>query len=294
MAEAMKSNSPVFSRGTSRDFFLDSRSYTDFDTTRPDFRRMSGCTEPRNEDRGPKRIKTVIQGAGGGGGDGQDRAIVQTILRGEFVSWEEGFVEETKLRGSTVLGGHNRCKWAVANGLVLREEAEPSDFTRDDFDRSLELYGIAHDILPLMPRIFDAVKLQLEYIEENGALDHMVEVLDAHYPRHSNVAEVLGENVAQIYIENHHPHAGLNRNKKAKKRDEGIDIQGYHESRMAAFADIRNGSFVSNEERGYRLGAFLLRNSAARTVLGSLQPNTEFFDIHLGEFGLQFVEREAL
>jgi hypothetical protein len=294
MAEAFKPNSPVFSQDISREFFLDPRSYTDFDTTRPDFRRMSGCTEPRNEDRGSKRIKTVIQGAGGGGGDGQDRAIIQTILRGELVSWEEGFAEETKIRGSTVLGGHSRCKWAMANGVVLREEADPSDFTQDDFDRSLDLYGIERDVAPLMPRIFDAVKMQLEYIEENGALDHMVEVMDAHYPRHSNVAEVLGENVAQIYVENHHPHAGLNRDKKAKKRNEGSDIQGYHESRMAAFADIRNGNFVSNEERGYRLGAFLLRNSAARTVLGSLQPNTEFWDIQLGEHGLLFAEREGL
>jgi hypothetical protein len=294
LAEAIGFSSPVYSREASRLYFLDTRSYTDFNTTRPDFRRMSGCTEPRNEDRGNKRIKTVIQGAGGGGGDGQDRAIVQTILRDQLVTWEEGFAEETKIRGSTVLGGHSRCKWATANGVILREEADPSDFTHDDFDRSLRLYGVEEDIRPLMPRIFDAVKLQLEYIEENDSLEHMIEIMDVHYPNHSNVAEVLGENLAQIYVENHHPHAGLNRDKKAKQRDKGIDIQGYHESRRAAYADIRNGNFVSNQERGYRLGAFLLRNSAARTILGSLQPNTEFWDIHPGEHGLLFVEREEL
>jgi hypothetical protein len=294
MAETTPTNIPVYSREASRNFFLDTRSYTDFDTTRPDFRRMVGCTEPRNEDRGSKRIKTVIQGAGGGGGEGQDRAIVQTILSGQLVTWEQGFSEETQLRGGTVLGGHDRCKWAMSNAAVLREEAEPSDFTQDDFNRSLRIYGVEEDIRPLMPCIFEAVNLQLEYVEEEGSLEHMLEIMDAHYPIHSNVAGVIGENVAQIYIENHHPHAGLNRDKKAKQRDKGDDIQGYHESRRAAFADIRNGNFVSNAERGYRMGAFLLRNAAARTILGSLQPSTEFWDIELGERGLLFVEREGL
>jgi hypothetical protein len=294
MAETNSSTSPVYSREASKAFFLDSRSYSDFDTTRPDFRRMINCTEPRNEDRGDKRIKTVIQGAGGGGGEGQDRAIVLTIKRNHLVTWEEGFEEEKRLRGSSVLGGHTRCKWAMANGVVLKEEVDPSDFTMDDYDRSLRLYSIEEDIRPLMPQIFDAAKVQLEYIEEEGSLDHMVDVMDALYPKHSNVAGVIGENVAQIYMESHHSHAGLNRDKKAKQRDKGIDIQGYHESRRAAFDDIRNGDFVSNVERGYRLAAFLLRNSASRTILGSLQPNTEFWDIHQGEHGLLFVEREGL
>jgi hypothetical protein len=73
-----------------------------------------------------------------------------------------------------------------------------------------------------------------------------------------------------------------------------LDIQGYHESRRAAFDDIRNGNTMSSAERGYRIAAFLLRNSAARTVLGSLQPNTEFWDIQQGEQGLSFSKRESL
>jgi hypothetical protein len=285
---------PTYSQDASRDFFLDSRSYTDFDTTRPDFRRIIACAEPRNEDRGPKKIKTAIQTAGAGAGDAEDRAIAQTIIRNHLVTLDQAFKEEAALRGTSVLGGHPRCKFVLANGVVLREEIDPSDFTMDDLDRTLRDYGIEEQIRPLMPHIFDAAKVQLDYVEEAGSLDNIIGLIDEHYPDHSNVAAVHGENVAQIYVENHHPHAGLNRDKKAKQRNKGIDIQGYHESRRAAYEDILNSYDLSRVERGYRIAAFLLRSAASRKVLGSLQPNTEFWKITQGEKGLLIAQQEGL
>jgi hypothetical protein len=287
---------PVYSLDASRDYFLDPNSYTRFDLT-DDFRIPIACAEPRNEIR-EKKILTAIQGAGGGAGEAQDRAVEDTILNNfDTVSTYEAFLRETTERGTSVLGGHPRCKFLLANTVVLKEEAESSDFTLDNFHRSLRRYEIGADILPLMPAINNAVKGQLEFVNSVGDLDDMVPLIDRVYSDHANVAHVHGDNQAEIYIENHHPHVGLNRDKKAKQRDLGIDIQGYHESRLAGYEELVR----HNRERGvtklataYRVGAFFLRSAASRTVLGSLRPNTEFYDLEQDNYGLKITQQEGL
>jgi hypothetical protein len=284
---------PVYSLDASREYFLDPYSYTDFDTTRPDFRRMVGCVEPRNEARGSKKIKSVIQTAGGGVGEALDRANTVYGHAGRFIGIEDALDEETKLRGETVLGGHFRCKFVIGMPLILAEMINLSDYAKEDFEKTARMYQIAEDLKPVMPKIIDAAKVQLEHIEEKGATESLVEAVHQHYPEHSNVCEVIDENQSEIYITNHTRHAALNRDKKAKQREIGNDIQGYHESRRAGFGDIFT-SDLDREQRTYRIGAFMLRSTASRKVLISLRPNTEAYEVTRGEKGLVIARQEGL
>jgi LmbE family N-acetylglucosaminyl deacetylase len=278
---------------TSRTFFTHPNSYAPFSVTK-DKRRVIACVEPRNEVRNnDEAILTAIQTAGGGAGEAVDRAVEETAYSGEFMDINDALGQEAIERGN-VLGGHYRCKFIGGMVLVFAEMANPSEFTLQDLENTLDAYYISEDLHPVMPRVYDSVKRHHDHIQETEVSEALIDKLGQHYPNHRNVAEVHGENVSQLYITNDHPHVGLDRDRKAQFREVGIDIQGYHESRRAAFDDIATSYKLNREARTLRIGAQLLRNSATRTVLGGLQPNTEFWQVSQGRDGLSFTQQEGL
>jgi hypothetical protein len=282
------------SLAASRDFFTSTYSYTTFDYTRPDYRFILDCIEPRNQLRQDgKKVKTAAQTAGAGAGEGHDRALAETALGGELVKVEDALAQEIEERGNVVLGSHWRCAFIGGMLLVLAEESSPGDFTRYNYERTFQRYGIAEQMKPVMPKIQDAAKRQLDHAVQNGFAEDLAEVIDRSYPNHANVHPVIGENVARIWVENHHPHIGLNREKKARKRqEEGLDIQGYHENRRAVY-DLINSYDLKRRERLYRIGAFASRNAAARTVLTHKYPDTEFYEVSLGKSGITIMQQEG-
>jgi LmbE family N-acetylglucosaminyl deacetylase len=282
-----------YSLDVSRAFFTHPNSYTPFSVTN-DKRRVIACVEPRNEVRAPgEKILTALQTAGGGAGEALDRAVEETAYTGDFHDIGSALDDEVKERGD-VLGGHYRCKFIGGMGLVLAEMARPSDFTMHDFERTLADYDIAEDVLPVMPRVSDSVKRHYDHVQQAEVSEALIDALGQHYPNHRNVADVHGDNTSQLYVTNDHSHVGLDRDRKASFREVGIDVQGYHESRRATFDDIATSYRLNREERTLRIGAQLLRNSATRTVLGGLQPNTEFWHVSQSRDGLLIVQQEGL
>jgi LmbE family N-acetylglucosaminyl deacetylase len=283
----------MYSLDISRAYFTHPKSYVPFSVTK-DKRRAIACIEPRNEvHEDGEEILTAIQTAGGGAGEAVDRAIQETAYTGEFKDIDDALEDEVAERGN-VLGGHYRCKFIGGMVLVFAEMAQPSDFTLHDLERTLADYNIAEDVQPVMPRVGDSVKRHHDHIQVTAVSETLIDKLAQHYPDHRNVANVHGDNVSQLYVTNDHPHVGLDRYTKASFREVGIDIQGYHESRRAAFDDIATSYALKREARTLRIGAQLLRNSATRTVLGGLQPNTEFWKVSQGRSGLLITEQKSL
>lgn len=277
-------------QASSEIFFTDSHSYTGFDLT-SEGRRYNACEEPRNEvrERG-KPIPTAIQTAGGGGGEGFDRAITQTVMTGDLMPWAEGTRQEKTLRGNIAMGGHlNVCKFIDGIVLVENEIITPSDFTREDYERTWRMYDIEEDMTPVLPKVQDAVKRQQEHTAKHGTSD----VLNIIDPEH--LKEVEGSNLAGIYVTNHHPHLGLDRDKKARLSDEegAFPLQGYHQSRRAAYLDLYN-SYSRRDVRTVRMCALLARLSAVRTVLGQLREDTKFYEAVPGPHGLVIFQQEGL
>lgn len=286
-------------RAASEEFFTDPRSYRSFDLTR-DFRQIIACVEPRNEKKEPgKRVKTAVQTAGGGAGEAFDRAISQTAAREELVTVEDGFLQERNRRGETVLGAHHSCKFVDGMLHIEDEIIDPSDFTLDDLERTLQRYGLREDIEPIIHSVQEAAKMQREHTLVHGS-SNLQSLIDKSYPRHSNLAHVIGTNLSSIYVTNQHPYIGLDRDRKARLSEgetEGhaTPLQGYHESRRAAFLDIFHTYYRLNaRERQYRVGAFALRSSASRTVLGRLREGTQFYELKQGPNGIVIAEQDGL
>jgi hypothetical protein len=181
----------------------------------------------------------------------------------------------------------------LAHTAIKQEQANPSQATLEDVEKSLWRIKRNMRVMPLIGALTDAAAAQLATSETHGINEGFLDKLSEHYPKHRNVVEVVGENQAQVYVVNHSHLVGLNRNRKASLlTEEGVDAQFYHESRGAAFADMFRvyGQGIAAEKMGrramdYRLGALALRSSASQTVLTSLRP-TEVYELVHSSSGL--------
>lgn len=282
-------------------FIINSHNYTEFDLTRPDFCGIYDCIDPRNVVRGmvagtsSRRIKTAYQTAGGGAGVVDDRALYETVKSDDVVSVQKALEIEKNARGATVLDVHSMCKFITAISDVKQEMANPSDVTMDGVERTLFAHRPSEkeQILHLMPELQTAAVLQLEEMENYGMHPGVLEIFDEGYPAHANVKDVFGDNRASVYVINHSQRAGLDRNNKARMLvEQNTDIQFYHESRGAAFADYVRlyGSateIMSGPDLHFMLGAFTLRSCATETVLCDLNP-TEVWEVTHNTVGLHF------
>lgn len=267
-------------------FILDTHNYTEFDLTRPDFCGIYDCLDPRTVVRGlitgtkNRKIKTAYQTAGGGAGIVDDIALAETVRRGEVVGASEALELAKNVRGATVLDGHRRCKFLLALAHIKQEAASPSEQTLDSFDRSLWRYRQSSwkRVARHLPRLSEGAQAHLDNMDSYGMSEAFLRELDESYPHHANVKEVYGENQAGVYLINHSQRVGLDRNQKAQLlAEDDLDIQFYHESRGAGFADtirVFESGFenLSRRQLELNMGAFTLRSCAAETVLCNLRP----------------------
>lgn len=254
----------------------DPSNYARFDLT-ADLRRMIGCIDPRAEQR-QKRMMVIIQTPGGGVGEGNDRALVRRALFGyDLMSIADGAAEEAYTRPYTVLGAHKRCAYAGNVALINAEQAKPGDFTRDNIDRWMRWYGLADDASTYLPRLADASGRMADMmITEEGGASSVVDVVGGLYPQHANVATMVGDGNGQLYVVDHHPHVGLDRERL--HNSEHIVAQVYHDNLGAELLDLQANLSMPGAVRGCRAAAAIMRSAATLTVISGAHPDIAAFE----------------
>lgn len=272
----------------SQEFFTDPQSYTAFDLDESE-RRILGCIDPR--DQVSDRLLTVVQTPGGGVGSGLDRSIARTAITGEAVTFQESVTVDRNVRPSFILSAHYDCKLAKSVPAVLDEMANPTPFTEFTAERWIDYYGLYRDITrPVLSKVQDAAKkLQEEKYkeyEEEELLNSVSRLYDAE-----NLVTMAGENRARIYMVNHHPNVGLDRQKK-HRGENPLKVQGYHDSLGATVDELRRFGLSrrSHEQRKYVLGAHVLKAAAVRSVIGDA--GTYYYEGYRTARGLRVVEAE--
>jgi len=255
--------------------FTDPDMYEGFDLTR-DRRRILGCIDPRPE-QDIDHMKVKVQTTGGGAGNAHDTALVMISEDDEalhgFIDGQTamvtGLVRDRDIRRDAMVRDvHRGCKFLDAIVIVLEEEADPSEFTKDTLGRWTRQYAVHGDAEKYTTKMIGAAARLRDNVLDQGIGD-ILETADGMFPTHPNVHTMVGDNRARIHIVNHHPYVGLNRQAVHYPADgNGVVIQAYHDS-LAATADSINNVDASPDTRGRFAGAMLLRAAAARTVLGS-------------------------
>jgi hypothetical protein len=268
-------------------FFMDPKHYQPFDLSK-DYKRMLGCIDPRDEESAD--VKVLVQTPGGSAGEAHDAALARTMITGKTVGMIDGLYEAHKSHLATVMGAHVSCKFIDGITSILAEESTPTDFTRDSVERWAKYYQLADDVLPNLGAISIAALMQQETAAKLDP-ETLLNLTDELSPKHANIARMVGVNNARVYVVNHHPYVGLDRESKRQYRR--LEIQGYHDSLRAAIEGLKNTTSVNAQERGLRLTALMLRSAAARTVLGSLHDDTQYVEVKPGEDGLKFEKLAA-
>lgn len=251
----------------SRQFFESHNSYGPFSLTH-DKRMIVGCIEPRDlENIAAGEHPTIIQTGGGGVGEGVDAALAMSSIGDRRVSIEEGMDADRQQRTLTVFGAHFDCTFVKGLVAVTAEMAEPSDFTRDSFERWVRYLNERDALHANLGEIMVAAAVEAEHLERRGSLGHLIDHADSLYPDHANVGHPRGENTARVYVVNMHPHVGKNRNMKPNDPAEAAKILGYHESLAAAFNNLRADNRLSNDIRTRRATSLVLRAASTRTVI---------------------------
>lgn len=266
----------------SLEFFTDPQSYTAFDLDESQ-RRILGCIDPRDQEA--TKLLTLVQTAGGAVGTGLDYAIARTAATGHTTTIEQGIVADRNVRRSTKLGAHANCKFVAGIPVVLDEMVDPTDFTQNGVERWINYYEFGDDITTsVFRKVQDSARrLRERSYDEAALLDNVDRLYDT-----KNVVDMSGDNTAQIYVVNHHPHVGLNRQKKHREAD--IQVQGYHDSLGATIGDVL-ASRMTRKGRTYVLASLILKEAAVRTVIGD--ESTLHYEGRMTERGLQVVEAET-
>lgn len=269
-----------FEFARSRDFFADPSSYRQFDLVCGNT--LLNCIEPR--DQVGKVPKTVMQTPGGAYGESHDAALTHAALTGEIIPLSAALCEDASVRRTTLLGAHrNGCKFLTNIVAILNEEAEPSDFTQGAIERWSTTYDLREVVDDNLPRITVAAARLRDFLREKG-VGYIEQATETLYPHQDTVIDVSGIHPAHIYVTNHHPHLGLDREKK--HRQEGLTILGYHDSLRAVVDDLSHTYGLSPEARGLRLAAIFTRSAATRTALLGLGVR-ECYEVTPGQHGPQ-------
>jgi hypothetical protein len=270
----------------SLDFFTDPNSYKPFSLEPNTLRRVLACIDPRDEHQ-VDPLPVAVQTSGGAIGEGVDSAVALTAVNGEPRTIQEGIDADLSVRHGLKLAAHQSCKFVGYLAVVLNEMASPSDFTLDTLGRYVSFYQFEDVVTPsALSSIQDGVRVVAEQdLDEHALVSHV----DGLYPEH-NVSTMVGDNHASIYVVNHHPHAGLDRT--LKHREEGLSVQGYHDSLAATIADLEL-SRLDPEIRVARLIAQLLRATAVRTVIGSGHDDMIYLEVQMTEHGPQINEVDS-
>ena len=279
----------------SRDFFMSPDNYAPIATVLGDDGeklKIVDCIDPRGK-KSTNPIKTSIQTGGGVVGVGLDQAIAMSLDRGHFTNLKTGIAVESAF--SRYVGDvHHTCAFIGKIIPVVSEMQAPSEQTLQTIDRWLYLhnhYTQGTVTRRVMGKVISASAYQLEYLEAKGHLKKINDYVDWLWPHHANVAEMEGEPLARFWIDNHSENMGLDREKK--HRESRLVIKAYHNSVGAGISEIANGTDHVGKEKEYKLGAWLLRGAATRTLLGGQHDDMEFLDVLPRQAGSLEIVRAA-
>jgi hypothetical protein len=297
----------------SLEVFTDPTTYQGFDLT-PDGRRMVVCLDPRDEedqrrratamhdgvveaiDRHERRqqrqrkLPVAVQTGGGASGKGVDSSLALTAFEGRLVTLDEGLRYDSELQRSTLAGAHIGCRFNMGIMAVVQEMIEPSDITNDTF-RSLakryELTGAGID--QRRDEIRAAAELLLPQLVELTP-EAILDTVNQLYPYHQNVVSMRGENRAGLYILNHHPYVGLNRN-RVHRGNNPLVVQAYHDSVRATLDSLMGTVGMPSGVKELRQAALLARIAATRTILCADTPDMKYLNVVPTSRGIQ-IEQE--
>lgn len=281
MGEFSQSQSEV---ARSIEFFTNPESYKPFELDAQQSRAI-GCIDPRDQET-ERQLRVVVQTAGGAAGEGTDAAIAFRVSgRMPNATIKDGLSEDLTVRHTARLCAHHACKFIGALPEVLEEMAEPSDFTEDAVRRWSKYYEVG-ELLGSDERkkVAEAARdMHKDAPSEADLLDH----IDRLYPDASNVVNMRGENNAKLYVVNHHPFVGLDR--EQKHREERLEVHGYHDSLAASLSDLWLARLPSDVLRP-RVISLILRAAAVRTLIGGVDGDTTFLEVQQTPNGPQVTE----
>ncbi len=200
-------------------------------------------------------------------------------------SIEDGLLEDGTVRHVARLCAHHACKYIGSLPHVLEEMASPSEFTQTSFDRWVHYYELGSYFNDDDTKaVQESAATLAQDIHEESVL---LEVVDRMYPSSNNVVKMNGTNNAGIYVVNHHPYVGLDRQKK--HREENLQVQGYHDSLAASIGDLLMAR-LKPEVLHKRLSAHVLRAAAVRTLIGGVDGSTTYLEVQPTAHGPQINE----
>ena len=270
---ATRTREPLTSEQQSLNYFSHPTGYTPNLSRTKDGLIIVGCIEPRTlaavepgRETVPDVPKNIIQTPGGAFGVATAAAIQMGITESRFVTTQEGYDDEKQRRILAVVDGHKGCAF-MANLIEIMEVAASKDeYTLESFRRWDRLHRL-DTTRKQFRQLRDGAKRMGEYLATNGNMSELIEdherMVDQGDDNHPTMRGVVGANVAQVYVVNHHPGYVLDRR---KKHSFGGRIQGYHDGQGAMINQYAHMD-LSPKERLYRAGALMLGSAATRSVI---------------------------
>lgn len=189
-----------------------------------------------------------------------------SATNGGSFSLVKGARFDHNLLKSTVATAHPTCKFMGSLALIAREYIKPSAFTLETLGQTIARYQLPeNETASAIKRVQESILRNLDFIEKVSPEDFL-QVIDQMYPMHENVAGMIGENRAGIYIRNHHPNVGLRR-QSVHRGEYPLKVHAYHDNVRATMDNLQSTVGMSVEMKLNRLAALLLRSSATPSVL---------------------------
>ena len=159
------------------------------------------------------------------------------------------------------------CAYCDSYMDINREIANPTDpLTGALASNWAKMHGVRESQLESIRNV--AVELDNKTPISGSA---MVLQTERFYPDHNNVIATPGKSRSGVYVVNHLPRHGLDRN---KFHDEGLPIQAYHDSLGASAKVFANeGKDAKSENDRLRMAARILRSASTIAVLKRHNPN---------------------
>lgn len=267
-----------FARDASVDYFTHHDTYQPF-TVNECGRITLGCIEPRDQEGVHHgQFDVVMQGPGGGAGEGLDSGLALTIVNDRLATPETGMDYDKDKRPGLILAGHLDCTFLIKKYQVVSEMANPSEFTIVSAELMARRLGVLALFNKHKQTIMLASEFMREHLNEQAKIrdydlpedgDPLLDYADQLHPDSKNVVRVKGKNTARVYVTNYLPNLGKDRNKKSPNPTVRDMQKGYHDGIGADVQslDPSNTRRMSDKVRQLKLVARIMRSAATRTLI---------------------------
>jgi hypothetical protein len=247
-----------------------------------------GCIDPRDEDR--PEVHIIRQTPGGAAGRAVDTALSLYAYDKTEVGLCESLAYDESLGHSMVATAHRRCAYDLGREKIIDEIIDPSDFTKEALHRISRESNL--DYAQVIKRV-DALRLAAEAVKKtivSVESDAFLESVNSLFSAHSPVADVKGDNQAGVYIWNHHPYVGLDRNKVHRGKTPLV-AHAYHDNVRATIVSVRSTPNMPTPLRDLRIAAVILRSAVTPAVVVGNDARARLLHVKQGRDGLLVEEQ---